>query len=68
MNEKRIRKRQSYAFWLNLLRYFESKHKPKEILRKMFSVLDDRQSFGSMTNASYSKESLELMLKDRGLR
>jgi hypothetical protein len=36
------------------------------ILRKVHDILDGRRNFGSMRNAQYAAESLELVLRDNG--
>lgn len=59
--ETKIRKRKSYEFWMNL--YNEGKYSADQ-LRIFHSELSQCQMYGSSTRAGYSKESLELFIKD----
>jgi hypothetical protein len=61
---ERIRARASYRFFKEVHDFLESKPKVADILVKLYDVLDDRRSFGSIRNAAYAAESLGLVLKD----
>ena len=62
---ERIRARASYRLFEELHGFLESKPEVADILVKLYDVLDDRRSFGSIRNAAYAAESLGLVLKDR---
>lgn len=63
--EKKIRARYSYDYWQKLLRFLQRNPNNKTILRKFHEIIDDYHGFKSQTNSNYSKESLELVLKDK---
>jgi hypothetical protein len=60
----RIRKRQSYRMWLGVSKFLNGKPRKREIMGFMHGLLNGASAYGSMTNAGYSKESLELVLQD----
>ena len=68
MNEDKVRKRQSYVFWKGLVKFLNRKPKTKTVLKKIHDIIDDKRGYGSETNSFYSKESLELLIKDEGIR
>lgn len=68
MNEERIRKRQSYADWLRVLKFLNQNPKPSTILKKIHEIIDDRKGYGSERNSFYSRESLALLIKDKAIR
>lgn len=62
--EKEIRKRASYKKFETL--YDSIKDKPIETqLTVIYNLLDSYSAFGSQSAATYSKESLDLLLKDK---
>jgi len=63
---RRIRARASYRLFRELYDFLKGSPSLAAILRKLHDVLDGRRSFGSMRNAQYAAESLELVLKDNG--
>ncbi len=65
---KRIRKRQSYGMWKNILTFLNTNPTKAQILRRFLKEIDDARGFGSETAAIYAEESLEQLLKDEGLK
>ena len=53
-----IRKRQSYLFFENWYKFLINKPTIKEILVKIYHILDSKSTFGSQTNANAAYESL----------
>jgi hypothetical protein len=66
LNLNRVRKRRSFDFWKNLLEFLKSEPDKREVLFKIWEILDTYQAFGSETNSNYSLESLALVLKENG--
>ena len=64
---ERIRSRSSYLFFQQLYDFLETNPDIADVLRKLYDVLDDRYSFGSVRNAEYAAESLDWVLKDKGV-
>ena len=63
----RIRARSSYLLFRRLYDFLRDNPSVPEILRKFHDVLDWKRSFGSERNAEYAAESLELVLRDKGV-
>ena len=63
MTEK-IRNRLSYIAFKELYRFLCNKPSIEEVVRWVFEMMDARCCFGSIRNANYAKESMELVLKD----
>jgi hypothetical protein len=61
---KAIRKRLSYKFFQKELEFCSKPHTVEEQLRHLMNIIDDRNGWGSQTQANYAQESLELLLKD----
>ena len=64
---ERIRSRSSYLLFQQLYDFLKTNPDIADILRKFHDVLDDRRSFGSVRNAEYAAESLDRVLKDKGV-
>ena len=64
---ERIRSRSSYLLFQQLYNFLETNPDIADVLRKLYNVLDDRYSFGSVRNAEYAAESLDWVLKDKGV-
>ena len=64
---QRIRNRSSYLLFQQIYNFLKSKPDIADILRKFYDVLDGRCSFGSRRNAEYAAESLDWVLKDKGV-
>ena len=63
MTEK-IRNRTSYLAFKELYRFLCNKPSIEDVVRRVFDMLDARRCFGSIRNANYAKESMELVLAD----
>ena len=62
--EQQIRKRASFQMWLNASKFLDGKPSKREIIVFMHGLLNGKDAYGSITNANYSRESLELVLRD----
>lgn len=62
--ENRIRNRKSYHFYKQFLEFLNTNPTKSEILRKVHVIVDARNGYGSATNSSYGKESIEQLIKD----
>ena len=60
----KIRNRQSYNTFKELYRFLSNEPCIKAIMQRVFDMLDERYSFGSIRNANYAEESMKLVLKD----
>jgi hypothetical protein len=60
----RIRKRKSYRFFKELYEWLKTNPSPDDIMREVFRILNEKQAFGTATNAHYARESMELVLND----
>jgi endonuclease III-like uncharacterized protein len=65
---RRIRNRQSYGMWKNILTFLNTNPTKAQILRRFLEEIDNARGFGSETAATYAEESLEQLLKDEGLK
>lgn len=69
--EQKVRKRASYGFWKDWFDTFVDAGTDIEdasrICRKLHSTFNGFRSYGSATRAQHSLESLNIMLRDRGL-
>jgi hypothetical protein len=61
---QRIRGRSSYSLFQELYDFLKNKPDIADVLRKFYTTLDSRCSFGSRKNAEYAAESLGLVLED----
>ena len=68
MEENKIRNRKSFQRFSEWAEFLIKQPRPQEILMKLFDEFDGRNAFGSETQAAYSRESLELVLQDKGLK
>jgi len=64
---ERIRTRSSYLLFQQLYDFLEDRPGIADILRKIYDILDGRRCFGSRKNAEYAEESLDRVLKDKGV-
>ena len=64
---RRIRNRASYCLFQELYDFLNEKPSVADILRKIHDILDAKWSFGSERNAEYAAESLEWVLRDKGV-
>ena len=64
---ERIRVRASYILFLELYGFLEKRPAIADILRKFYDILNSKCSFGSRKNAEYAEESLDWVLKDKGV-
>ena len=64
---ERIRARASYILFLELYGFLERRPAVADILRKFYDILNSKCSFGSRKNAEYAEESLDWVLKDKGV-
>lgn len=64
MSTRMIKKRASYKFWKEILSYIQSNRNLEDIAFKIYSLLDERRTFGSRANSECSLESLKLALKE----
>ena len=64
---RRIRNRASYCFFSELYDFLSKKPSVADILRKFHDILDAKRSFGSERNAEFAAESLEWVLRDKGV-
>jgi len=66
-HELKIRKRQSYNNWSKLhqkLMCYVPESVIDKIMLEVYGFVDDSKGFHTQTNATYNKESLDLLLKD----
>lgn len=61
---RRVRARASYLLFRQLYDFLKTGPSAADVLRKLYDILDGRRSFGSVRNAQYAAESLELVLQD----
>ena len=61
---RRVRARASYLLFRQLYDFLKTGPSAADVLRKLYDILDGRRSFGSVRNAQYAAESLELVLRD----
>ena len=64
---RRIRNRASYCLFRELYDFLSKKPSVADILRKFHDILDAKRSFGSERNAECAAESLEWVLRDKGM-
>ena len=64
---RRIRNRASYCLFSQLHDFLNEKPSVVDILRKFYDILDAKRSFGSERNAECAAESLEWVLRDKGM-
>ena len=64
---ERIRARSSYMLFRELYGFLEDSPAIADILRRFYDILNAKYSFGSRTNAEYAEESLDWVLKDKGV-
>jgi hypothetical protein len=64
---ERIRARASYSMFEELYDFLEPRPCTANILRKFYDILNSKCSFGSRKNAEYAEESLNWLLKDKGV-
>ena len=64
---ERIRARSSYILFQQLYDFLGKRPVIADILRKFYDILNAKCSFGSRKNAEYAEESLDLVLKDKGV-
>jgi len=60
----RIRKRRSYRYFKKLYKWLKTNPTPEEVLWKVYEILDRSHAFGSVQNAMYARESIELIVQD----
>ena len=65
VKEARIRKRGSYRMWDRLANSIEKATCDEDVLVSVYGVMDDMRAFGTEQQARWSKESLDLLIKDR---
>ena len=65
--EDRVRKRKSFGLWSDLADFLRQKPGVSRILWRLYFLLDEKQVFGSQTQASYAYESLLLFCRDNKL-
>lgn len=63
-NDKLIHKRKSYSEFAEWLKFLNTKPSKAEILRRVFSTVDNHRGYGSNTQSDYAKESLELLIQE----
>jgi hypothetical protein len=54
--------------WKNVLTFLNTDPTKGQVLRRFFEEIDNARGFGSATAAIWAEESLELLLKDEGLK
>jgi hypothetical protein len=64
---ERIRARASYILFQELYDFLEERPATADILRKFYGILNAKCSFGSRKNAEYAAESLDWVLRDKGV-
>ncbi len=64
---ERIRAKASYTLFLELYGFLDQRPAIADILRKFYNILNSKCSFGSRKNAEYAEESLDWVLKDKGV-
>ena len=64
---ERIRARASYILFQELYDFLENRPAIADILRKFYDILNAKCSFGSRKNAEYAAESLDWVLRDKGV-
>jgi len=64
---ERIRARASYLLFQELYDFLENRPAIADILMKFYDILNAKCSFGSRKNAEYAEESLDWVLKDKGV-
>lgn len=68
-NVEKIRKRKSYKFFLEIYNGFENAticKDAKSFVEWVWSLLDEKCVFGSERNSNFAKESLELVIAEKG--
>lgn len=68
ITENRIRQRKSYLEFQEWFIFLQTKPTNQQILRKIYTLLDKKATFGSQTNAIYAEESLDLLIKDKKIK
>jgi hypothetical protein len=62
-----VRRRKWYKRWEDLVELIEDEDATTvAIVRQVFGLIDGIKGFGSRTQADFSKESLDQVLKDKG--
>ncbi len=61
-NKTRLRK--SYSFWLNIVKSVDSPARAETICDEIYRQMDDRMLFGTIQQAEWDKESMDLALAD----
>lgn len=64
VEEDKIRKRVSYKTFSDLYKFLDSKPSKAAILKRIHSVVDCANGYGSERNSLYAEESLGLVIKD----
>jgi hypothetical protein len=64
---ERIRTRSSYILFQELYDFLGARPAIADILRKFYDILNAKCSFGSRKNAAYAEESLDWLLRDKGV-
>lgn len=65
VKEARIRKRGSYQMWDRLANSINKATCIEDVLGHVYGVMDDMHAFGTEQQARWSKESLDLLIKDK---
>jgi hypothetical protein len=64
---RRIRARRSYLLFRELHDFLKDNPSISEIMKRIHDILDSKWSYGSERNAEYAAESLEWVLRDKGM-
>lgn len=70
INHTRMKKRASYRRFDKFIQFLtdkESTNSCADFLRLLHETLDDCRGYRSETNAAYAEESLDFIIKERGL-
>lgn len=61
---RKIRNWSSYAMWKELMEFLKTNPSKGAILERIHNLLDERRTYGSATNAWYSKRALDQVVKE----
>jgi len=63
--KERIKQRKSYAHWKKWFEFLKRNPNSEDIMRKVHRTIDAHKGYHSQRNSDYSKESLNLLLKEQ---
>jgi len=70
MNKRQIRdvrKRKTYYFWYAFNRFLMQNPTKEDIIKYMYTQLDNKNAYGTYTQAAYNRGSIVQIFKDTGV-